>query len=154
VLERFPQARLLSVDWAGVLKLAETNARQAGVAERVEFRPGDVFSSELGRGYDLLLAVNIYHHLSIERCTELSLRLFDAAAPGAVLMVVDAVADEEREKERFALAFALTMLIWTRDGDTYTLSEYENMLRAPGFKDIALKPIPGPSRMQAVIARR
>jgi C-methyltransferase len=152
-LKRFPEARLVSVDWAGVLKLAETNAHQAGVAERVQFRSGDIFSSDLGRGYDLLLAVNIYHHFSIEKCTELSRRLYEAAAPGGVLVVVDAVADDTREKERFALAFALTMLLWTRDGDTYTLSEYEKMLIAAGFNDIELKPISGPSPMQAVIAR-
>jgi SAM-dependent methyltransferase len=153
-LKRFPDARLVAVDWPGVLKLAEANARQAGVADRVEFRPGDIFASDMGRGYDLVLAVNIYHHFSIDKCIELSRRLYDAAAPGGVLLLVDAVADEAREKERFALAFALTMLIWTHDGDTYTLSQYEKMLKAAGFKNIALKPIPGPAPMQAVVARR
>jgi SAM-dependent methyltransferase len=153
-LKRFPNARLVSVDWPGVLKLAEPTARQMGLSDRVEFCSGDIFSADLGSGYDLVLAVNIYHHFSIEKCTELSRRLYGATAPAGMLIVVDSVPDEKREKDRTALTFALTMLIWTQDGDTYTLSEYRKMLETAGYRDIALKEIPGPRPMQAVIARK
>jgi hypothetical protein len=60
-LTRFPQATLVSVDWPNVLKLTEPVARQYGVNERTELRPGDIFKDDLGSGYDLTLAVNIYH---------------------------------------------------------------------------------------------
>ena len=153
-LKRFPNAKLVSVDWANVLKLAEPTAAQMGLKERVEFRPGDIFKDDLGASYDLVLAVNIYHHFNIEQCTELTRRLYGATAPGGVLVIVDAVADEKRESERFALAFALTMLIWTQEGDTYTLVEYERMLKAAGYRDIALRALPGPASQQAVVARR
>jgi SAM-dependent methyltransferase len=153
-LRRFPQARLVSVDWAGVIKHAEANARQAGVVDRVEFRPGDIFSSDMGTGYDLVLAVNIYHHFGVNKCIELSRRLHAATAPGGLLAVVDMVPDEERAKEKFPLMFALTMLIWTRDGDAYTLSEYRHMLETAGFKDVTLKAAPGPASTQAVLARK
>lgn len=153
-LKRFPNAQLVSVDWPGVLKFAEANARQAGVAERVEFRPGDIFASDMGEGYDLVLAVNIYHHFAIEQCIALSRRLYAAAAPGGLLALVDMIPDEARAQARTALMFALTMLIWTRDGDAYTLSEYRRMLEAAGFKDVTLKAAPGPTSTQAVLARK
>jgi trans-aconitate methyltransferase len=153
-LKRFPQARLVSVDWPGVIKFAEANARQAGVADRVEFRPGDIFASDMGSGFDLVLAVNIYHHFSPEKCIELSRHLYAAAAPGGLLAVVDMVPDEARAQERYALMFALTMLIWTRDGDAYTLSEYRHMLETAGFKDVILKAASGPASTQAVLARK
>jgi hypothetical protein len=108
-LKRFPDAKLVSVDWPNVLKLAEPTAAQMGLKERVEFRPGDIF---------------------------------------------DAVADEKRESERFALAFALTMLIWTQEGDTYTLAEYTRMLNAAGYRDIEMRALPGPAPQQAIVARR
>jgi cyclopropane fatty-acyl-phospholipid synthase-like methyltransferase len=153
-LKRFPGARLVSVDWPNVLRLAEPTAKQMGLAERVEFRPGDIFKDDLGTGYDLVLAVNIYHHFGIERNTELSRRLHAATASGGRLIIVDAVPDENREHERFALVFALTMLIWTREGDTYTLSEYERMLKPAGYRDIELKAVPGPAPFQAIVARK
>jgi SAM-dependent methyltransferase len=153
-LKRFPQATLVSVDWPTVLKLAEPTAKQMGLSDRVEFRPGDIFSDDLGAGYDLVLAVNIYHHFNIDKCIALSRRLYDATAPGGVLVVVDAVPDEKREEDRFGLTFALTMLIWTHEGDTYTLSQYQRMLRAAGYHDIELRSLPGPTPQQAVIARK
>ena len=70
------------------------------------------------------------------------------------MIIVDAVPDEKREHERFALVFALTMLIWTREGDTYTLSEYEKMLKPAGYLDIQLKAVPGPAPFQAIVARK
>ncbi|HUA33163.1 MAG TPA: methyltransferase [Candidatus Binataceae bacterium] len=154
VLKKFPEARLTSVDWAKVLKVAELNARQAGVADRVEFRPADVFNDDLGSGYDLVMAVNIYHHFSPDKCIELSRRLHDAAAPGAHLAMVDMIPDESREKNQFALAFALTMLIWTHEGDTYTLSEYRKILESGGWHDIEFKPVSGPMPSQLIIAKQ
>jgi len=153
-LKRFPEARLVSVDWPSVLKLAEPTARQMGLSERVEFRPGDIFKDDLGAGHDLVLAVNIYHHFSIEQNLRLSRRLYEATAPGGTLVIVDTVPDEKRELDRFALRFALTMLIWTMDGDTYTLSEYKRMLEPAGYRDIELKDVPGPVPLKAIVGRR
>ena len=46
------------------------------------------------------------------------------------------------------------MLIWTRDGDTYTLSEYRKMLEPAGFREVKLTTVPGPAQYQAVLARK
>ncbi len=153
-LKRYPEARLVSVDWPNVLKLAEPAAAQMGLKERVEFRPGDIFADDLGAGYDLVLAVNIYHHFSVAKCIDLTRRLHAATAPGGVLMIVDSIPDDAREKDRFALVFALTMLIWSQEGDTYTLPEYRRMMEAAGYRDVTLKVIPGPRPTQAVIGRK
>jgi SAM-dependent methyltransferase len=152
MLKKFAAARLTSLDWPNVLKVTEANARQAGLADRVEFRPADVFNDDLGGGYDLIIAANIYHHFSPEKCVELSRRLHDAAAPKAHLALVDMIPDESRETNRFALGFALTMLIWTHDGDTYTLSEYRRILEDGGWHDVELKPVGGPLPTQVIVA--
>jgi len=153
-LRRFPNARLVSVDWPNVLKLAEPTAAQMGLKDRVEFRPGDIFADDLGRDYNLVLAVSIYHHFSTDKCIELTRRLNAATAPGGTLMIVDLIPDDGREKDRFALTFALTMLLWTQEGDTYTLPEYRRIMEAAGYRDIAMKTIPGPRPTQAVIGRK
>jgi C-methyltransferase len=155
MLKRFEDARLVSMDWPGVLELTRPIAEQMGLSNRVEFRPGDIFKDELGSGYDLIIAANIYHHFNPDKNRKLSRRLFEAAAPGAILIIVDMIPDENREKANFQLTFALTMLIWTQEGDTYTLSEYERMLAPVGWRDIMLKEVPGGPRVtQAVIARK
>jgi len=154
VLQKFRDARLVSVDWPSVLKLTEPIAEQLGLKDRVEFLPGDIFKDDLGSGYDLVLAVNIFHHFSMKKNIELARRLYAATAPGGSLIIVDMVPDENREKHRFALTFALTMLIWTQEGDTYTLAEYDKMLGAVGYRDVMLKEVPRPLPLQAVVATK
>ncbi len=153
-LKRCPGAKLALADWPTVLEIAASTAKKMGLEERVELRPGDIFSADLGGGYDLIIAANIYHHFSAERNAGLSRRLYAATAPGGALILVESVPDEARERERFALVFALTMLVWTRDGDAYTLSEYERMLKLAGYHGVELRPIEGSTPFQAVIARK
>jgi cyclopropane fatty-acyl-phospholipid synthase-like methyltransferase len=154
MLQRFARASLVSVDWPNVLKLTEPLADRFGVRDRTEFRPGDIFNDDLGAGYDLVLAVNIYHHFGIARNIELSRRLYQAMAPGGVLIVVDFIPDPQREHSRFAQMFALTMLLWTENGDTYTFGEYTRMLEPAGFREIEMKEVPGPRPVQAIVARK
>jgi SAM-dependent methyltransferase len=152
-LKKFPNARLTSMDWPNVLALAEPTVHQLGLKDRVEFRPGDIFNDDLGSGYDLILAVNIYHHFSIEKNTDLSKRLAAALATGGALIIVDMVPDEAREQDRFALMFAMTMMLWTQEGDTFTKSEYEKMLKPAGFTKFELREMPGMGQ-KAIIAKR
>jgi hypothetical protein len=98
--------------------------------------------------------VNIYHHFSIEKNLELSRRLYQSLAPDGALVIVDFIPDEGREHNRWAQMFALTMLLWTQDGDSYTFSEYQRMLEPAGFRDLALKEGEGQRPVQAVVARK
>jgi len=152
-LKKFPNARLTSMDWANVLALTEATVSELGLKDRVEFRPGDIFSDDLGSNYDLILAVNIYHHFSPAKNTELSKRLGAALASGGALVIVDQVPDEGREHDRLALMFAMTLMLWTQEGDTFTKSEYERMLKPAGFAPIELRELPAFGQ-KAIIAMK
>lgn len=153
MLKRFADARLVSMDWANVLRLTEPTAERMGVRERVEFRPGDLFHDDLGSGYDLVLAVNIFQIYGPEKVTELARRLRGAMAPGGLLVIVGPIPDEGREHSRFPLMFGLNMLIFTQQGDAYTFGEYRQMLDAAGFSAMELREVKGPRTLNAVIAR-
>ncbi|NIO39545.1 MAG: methyltransferase domain-containing protein, partial [Burkholderiales bacterium] len=60
--DRNPQAHIYALDSPAVLEVAERNARLAGIAERYHLIPGDVFETELGGPYDLIVAANFVHH--------------------------------------------------------------------------------------------
>lgn len=153
MLKRFPDARLVSMDWANVLRRIEPTAEQMGLRERTEFRPGDLFRDDLGGGYDLVLAVNIFQIYGPEKVTELARRLHRAMAPGGLLVILGPIPDEARERSRFPLMFGLNMLIFTQEGDAYTFGEYQRMLGAAGFHDMELREVKGPRPLSAVVAR-
>lgn len=154
LLKRFPQARLVSFDYANVLRLTEKDAEREGLRERVEFRPGDLFHDDLGAGYDLILACNIFQIYGPQKVVELSRRLYQALEPGGRLLVHGPIPDDERKQNRPALLFGMNMLIFTQQGDVYTLADYRRMLEEAGFGNVELREAAGSRPVQAVLARK
>jgi len=143
VLERYPQARVTSLDWQNVLDHARKVAERRGVADRVSWLPGSAFEAPLPAAhFDAVLASHFYHHFPPAQNIELSARFFRTLKPGGRLIVHDFVADDARAAREDALLFAVVMLASTPRGDVYTLPEYRDMLEAAGFAEITLTPVP------------
>jgi trans-aconitate methyltransferase len=154
LLKRFPDARLVSFDYANVLRLTEKDAQREGLHQRVEFRPGDLFRDPLGQGYDWVLACNIFQIYGPRKVVELSRRLYQALEPAGRLLVHGPIPDDERSHNRPALLFGMNMLIFTQEGEVYTLADYRRMLEEAGFHDIELRETAGTRPVQAVLARK
>ncbi|GIW42362.1 MAG: O-methyltransferase [Candidatus Binatia bacterium] len=154
LLEKFPEARLTSLDWPGVLERAKAVAERRGLSERVEWLPGSAFEVEIPGGrYDLVVASHFYHHFSFERNVELSRRLRDALAPGGTLLVHDWVADDARVDRAPAILFSVVMLASTSEGDVFTEGEYRRMLEAAGFSSVVFREVPI-TRTHVIFARK
>jgi len=59
-------------------------------------------------------------------------------------VIQEFVPDEKRATNAQALMFAVTMLVWTREGDAYCRSDYEKWLKEAGFRRSAFHPQPEP----------
>ena len=141
---KFPEAKVAFADWPGVLGFTKQNADRFGLGARAEFRPGDIFTSDWGSGYDLVLLPNIYHHFDEADCLKLSARVREALKPGGAAVVVDFVPDDAREAAAMPLLFALVMLTHTPKGTTYTGADYRRFLGQNGFTRFDAVPLAGP----------
>jgi cyclopropane fatty-acyl-phospholipid synthase-like methyltransferase len=153
VAKQNAQARIVAVDWAGVLEVARANARRAGVGDRYEMRPGSAFTVEFGGPHDIVLLTNFLHHFDPPTCERFLRRVHAALAPGGRAVTVEFVPDESRVAPRDAAGFALVMLAMTPGGDAYTFAEYERMFRNAGFARSTLHEIP-PSFQRIVVSTR
>lgn len=153
IARHHPRAEIVALDWPAVLRVAEENARAAGVAERVRLLPGDAFTTDLGSGYDLVLLTNFLHHFDAPTCKGFLARVHRALAPGGRAVAVEFVPDEDRVSPPEAATFALVMLATTPAGDAFTDREYDRMFRAAGFSATALRELPM-SPQRVVIAER
>ena len=142
VAKQNPNARILAVDWAAVLEVARANARRAGVLDRYETRPGSAFEVDYGGPHDIVLLTNFLHHFDTPACIGLLKKVRAALRRGGRVAALEFVPNEDRISPPMAAAFSLTMLATTRDGDAYTLKEYEAMLEAAGFADVTGHPVP------------
>ncbi len=133
IAERNSAAQIFALDAPRVLEIAMDNARQAGLEERYHLIPGDVFKTDFGGPYDLVLAANLAHHLEEAANVRLFRKTRAALKPGGRLALIEWVPNDDRVSPSHDAAFALTVLATSAKGSIYTLKEYSQMLRAAGF---------------------
>lgn len=146
-----PQAHVTALDWQPVLEVALENAQHAGVSDRFRTRAGDALAIELGGPYDLVLVPNFAHHFDEPTVTGFLRRVKRSLADDGRVAILDFIPNDDRVSPPAAASFSVTMLAVTKGGDAYIFSQYEQMLGAAGFRDIALRPLP-PTMFQVVTA--
>lgn len=153
IAARNPAARIVAVDWTGVLEVARENAAAYGVAERYRTVAGSAFDVDFGTGYDLVLLPNFLHHFDHPTNVRLLQKIRSAMTPDGLVATVEFVPNDDRVTPPMAAGFALTMLSSTPAGDAYTFRELDEMFHEAGFGEsrlVALEPTP----QHAVLTRR
>jgi (2Fe-2S) ferredoxin/SAM-dependent methyltransferase len=140
------------LDLPSVLPIAEGHVAEAGLADRVATRAGDLRTDELGSGYDLVLLSSICHMLGPEENLALLARAARALAPGGRVVVSDFILDEDGTAPRQAVLFSINMLVGTPSGRSYRESEYAAWLGAAGLVAVERIRLPGPAHL--VIGRK
>jgi predicted O-methyltransferase YrrM len=128
-----PALRAEIFDLPQVTPIAARHIVEAGLADRIATRNGDLRSDEFGGGYDLILLSAICHMLGPEENQDLFRRCARALSPGGRLMIRDFILEPDKTAPKAAAMFALNMLVGTRSGATYTAAEYGVWLHAAGL---------------------
>jgi C-methyltransferase len=129
-----PNVHLTSLDWPNVLVETKEWAKRLRVdPARVRYIEGNLFEVDLQGPYDLVLLSNVYHHFDAATCASMTKRFAGALAPGGRLVVQDFLYDAELKNPMGAL-FAVTMLMWTRKGETYSIGDYTKWFEGAGLK--------------------
>ncbi len=142
VAKQNPQAQVIGLDWAPVLRVALENARKAGVRDRYDMLPGSAFEVDFGGPYDAVLLTNFLHHFDVETCVGLLEKVHRSLHPGGCAATLEFVPNEDRVSPPMPATFSLTMLASTAAGDAYTFSELSDMHTRAGFGSVTAHPIP------------
>lgn len=143
---KFERAKITAVDFFSVLAVAKRYTRRFGVEDRYRFLGGNIREIDLGRGeYDLVLLGHICHSEGAHRSQKLIAKCFRALRNSGRLFIMDYVPDEERKSAALPLLLALNALLGTREGDTFTFSEYRQWLMSAGFSAVQTIEISGHS---------
>ncbi|MFI9833694.1 methyltransferase dimerization domain-containing protein [Streptomyces sp. NPDC051913] len=137
-LEANPAARATQLDWEPINEIARRLLDERGVGDRFTTLNGDFHTTDFGTAeYDVAVYSHIAHQESPESNIEVFSRLRQALKPGGTLVVNDYVVDDDRSGPAFPLIFASEMLLKTRQGSTWTRSDYRDWLIKAGFEDVS-----------------
>lgn len=133
-----------AVDWPGVLPVTRRVAEKHGVLERFRFVEGDLHQADFGHGHAIATLGHILHSEGEQRSRELLGKTYKAMTPGGTIAIAEFIADEDRCGPPGPLLFAVTMLVNTEAGDTFTFCEMSAWLREAGFIDVRKLHVRGP----------
>jgi (2Fe-2S) ferredoxin/ubiquinone/menaquinone biosynthesis C-methylase UbiE len=142
-----PELKATVMDLAEVVPITQGHIRQAGLADQVSTRVGDMLRDPFGENYDLILVSAICHMFSAEENRTLFQRAYRALAPGGRFVIQDFILEPDKTAPRFATLFALNMLVGTCAGSSYSEPEYTLWLRDAGFADVRRVRQPGPASL-------
>jgi SAM-dependent methyltransferase len=149
---RLPCARVTALDWAGVMPVTRRTVDRFGLASRFEFVEADLMEATYGNGYQLAVFGHILHSEGEERSRSLLRKAYDALDPGGRVAIAEWLVDEGRRGPPHCLIFAVSMLVATTHGDTFSFDEIAAWLRDAGFEDVHALEVQGPSPL--ILARR
>lgn len=144
---RHPRLEVVVLDDAETLETARRNVDEAGLAERVQLLPGDIFADDPGGPYDVAFVSNLVHIYSEPENRRLTRRCADALKPGGRLAIKDFILDPNRTSPRWTALFAVNMLVGSDSGDCYTLDQIRSWLEEAGLRLQRVDPVTGQSSL-------
>jgi SAM-dependent methyltransferase len=137
-------ARATQVDFPSVNAFARRFVAALGVGDRFDTIDSDYREVELGEAaFDVVVLSHVSHIESRAGNAALFPRLRRALKPGGTLVINDFVIDDGRTGPPGALLFHVYMLLHSREGATYRMSDYRTWLGEAGFPEIGVEPVAG-----------
>jgi hypothetical protein len=153
VAKRHPHLSGGGFDLPAVAPIFEKHVASSGLADRLQFYPGDFFSDPLPSA-DVLVMGHLLHDWSLDEKLMLLRKAYDALPGGGALIVYESIIDDDRRANTFGLLMSLNMLIETQDGSDYTGADCQSWMADVGFRDTYVEALAGPDSMVVGIKPR
>lgn len=153
VLSQNAGATAVVNDLPRVLEVARRKAAEHGVADRVEFRPGDFHDVPIEScAYDIVVLGHVCRAEGAAGARHLIGRAHDALRAEGRLILADYFVDPERKSNPHAVLMGTTMMASTTRGLTFTHGQFCEWIREAGFE--ALRVIEPIGFQQQIVASK
>ena len=136
ILKKDNNATATLMDRAAAIKVAREIHKKKSIYKRLKFINGDLFSDDFGFGYNTVFLSNIVHIYNIYENKVILKKINKALVNGGRVILYDFFLKESRTEPYEAALFAVTMLLYTKTGKSYTYSEVRALLKKTGFARI------------------
>ncbi len=127
-------------DRPAALEVAKEIAATHKAGARLSYLPLDLLAEDIPGSYDAVWYSNVLHIYSPAQNLALFHRVRAAVNPGGRFMIQDAfLHDREGLFPQEATLFAVTMLLFTETGDTYSVADTSGWLKKAGFGRITMR---------------
>ncbi|XXX79074.1 methyltransferase [Sorangium sp. So ce134] len=130
-----PHVKGLGLDLAPVQPVFEDYVRDHGLTDRLRFQVFDLFKDAIPP-VDVITMGHILHGWNLADKKSFIKKAYDGLSEGGVLIVYDAMIDDNRSENVAGFMMSLTILLETPEGFDYTSADCAGWLREQGFRDV------------------
>jgi O-methyltransferase/methyltransferase family protein len=141
-----PHLTGIGYDLAQIGPIFEEYVEQNGLSSRLRFQVGNFFEDALPKA-DVITMGHILHDWNLEEKKMLLGKAYAALNAGGAVVIYDAIIDDDRSENAFALMMSLNMLIETPGGFDYTGRDCTAWMKEAGFRDVRVEHLMGPDSM-------
>lgn len=132
--EANPSLQVTLLDLAPVCALATRYIAKAGLTQRVDVQPLNIFESAWPAPVDAVWLSDVLHDWSPASCARLLRRAYECLTPGGSLLLNEVLLDDAGGGPLAATSYGLAMILSTREGRQYSFRELAEQLTAAGFE--------------------
>jgi precorrin-6B methylase 2 len=138
IAQAHPHLTGTGFDLPQVRRMFEQYVRNQGLADRLQFHPGDFLSDPLPTA-EVVVMGRILHNWDLATKKMLLRKAYDALPRGGALVVYERLIDDERRANAAGLLASLNMLIMTTGGFDFTGSDCIAWMRESGLRDMRVE---------------
>jgi ubiquinone/menaquinone biosynthesis C-methylase UbiE len=133
---KYPGLEAEVLDLAPALEQGKRIVAEAGFADRVRYRAGDLRQDDWGEGYDLVLIFNVIHNTPVSEAPEVLKRAFRALRPGGMLALMDSEHREHRGDVSSTGGFNELFFFLVSGARAYPEELMRKWMKAAGFPQV------------------
>ena len=136
--QRLPKLTATIMDLGPVCDEGMNYVRAAGLEDRIDTAPRDMFRQDWPEGYDAHFFSNMFHDWRPATCGELARRSFASLVPGGTINLHEMLIADDGNGPLIPASFAMLMVAGTQ-GQQYSFAQLRDILGAAGFVDIEVR---------------
>ena len=136
ILKKDKTATATLLDRAVAIKVARKLFKNQSLYKRLNFVSGDLFDNKFESGYDTVLLSNIIHIYNTSQNKTIFKKINTCLKTGGRFILYDLFLKNSKIEPYDAALFAITMLLYTKTGKSYTFGEVYSLLKNSGFTQI------------------
>ncbi len=144
ILQNFPSAHVLQVDWPGVNTVAQQFAKDLAVGDRFTTQSQDLLTGDWSKQrYDVVILSHFIHQISKEATITLLHKIRSCLKDNGYVFINEYCLNPAKTGPAYGLIFALSMALQNREGDSYSVAECVDWMAEAGIQTEAIySPMP------------
>jgi cyclopropane fatty-acyl-phospholipid synthase-like methyltransferase len=133
---KYPHLKVTVFDSPSICRIAEENIANAGLQDRIDTHPGDLFTTPYPQGVEAILYAHMFTIWSPDKNRQILKKTFDALPEGGSVLIFNMMGnDDDTGPVSTALGSPYFLAIATGEGMLYAWSDYEAWIKDTGFSD-------------------